>query len=171
MKTSCAAAAEYGRARLSGARHLSRRRLLTAPAPDFPVAYTAGVLAFIYALTQGQPYLTQLIGHSLVSRLNEQMFEQQVERELRFDRADVEAVIGTEVFYRTGGAYFQGIWAQASQEPPGQQEILCALAGGPASDAEIASQTGADPAATEAALDALRRHDVVTAVDDGGVRR
>ncbi|MCP4663482.1 MAG: hypothetical protein GY856_49485, partial [bacterium] len=36
---------------------------------------------------------------------------------------------------------------------------------------EIASQTGADPAATEAALDALRRHDVVTAVDNGGSRQ
>ncbi len=141
------------------------RRLLSEPSPDFAVDYSRDALDLIYSLTHGQPYLTQLIGHNLITRLNEEMFEQQVEREARFDRADVEAVIGTDTFYRTGGAYFQGIWAQAAQGPPGQQTILETLAEGPASRDEIFTTAGLDSERGEAALDSLKRHDVIAPAD------
>lgn len=94
-----------------------------------------------------------------------------IEREPRFDRDDVEAVIGTETFFRTGGAYSQGIWAQAAQGPPGQQTILRALATGAMSRPEIAEATGLAAPELAAAADCLERHDMITASDEGGDRR
>lgn len=99
------------------------------------------------------------------------MFEQQVEREARFGTDDVEAVISADVFYRTGGAYFTGIWAQAGQGPPGQQAILRALVGGPANLEEIVERAGLNREDTEPAIETLERHDVIVASDGGGSRQ
>ncbi len=142
------------------------RRLLTAPSPDFAVDYSRDALEHIYALTRGQPYLTQLVGHNLITRLNEEMFEQQVERQARFDLDDVEATISSGAFFRTGGAYFTGIWAQAGEGPPGSQEVLKALAGEPATVAEIMAPADLDAEAVGAILQRLAHHDIVT--EDGG---
>jgi len=147
------------------------RRLLTAPSADFAIDYSQEALDFIHALTYGQPYLTQLIGHNLVTRLNEQMFEQQIRREARFHREDVDAVISTAGFYRTGGAYFSGIWAQAGQGPPGQQAVLSVLVGGPTSLPEILEKADLGPPEAEAAIKSLERHDIVVAVDHEGARK
>lgn len=137
------------------------RRLLTAPTPDFAVDYDEEALTEIYRLTLGQPYLTQLIGHSLITRLNRQIFEEQIERDARFTLSDVEAVIAHRDFYHTGNLYFKGVWGQAEADPPGQQAVLIALAAGPASAARLASQSGLSPEAALAALKTLRQHDVV----------
>lgn len=142
------------------------RRLLTAPSPDFAVDYSQEALDRVYELTFGQPYLTQLVGHCLITRLNEEMFEKQVEREARFDLDDVEAVISSDAFFRTGGAYFTGIWAQAGEAPPGTQDVLKALAGGPATASEIEASSGLGAEAVRAALERLAHHDIV--VEDGG---
>ena len=142
------------------------RRLLTAPAPDFGIDYSEEAIELVYELTHGQPYLTQLVGHALVSGLNKQMFEEQIEREARFGRGDVEAVIADEAFYRTGSAYFQGIWAQAAQGPAGQQAILGVLAAGAASRQEIAAATGLPEPALDEACDCLERHDMITVGED-----
>ncbi len=142
------------------------RQLLTFPSADFPIHYSPEAIKLVYDLTHGQPYLTQLIGHSLVNRLNEQMFEEQIEREPRFDRDDVEAVITTDVFYHTGNAYFQGIWAQAAEGPPGQQAILSALADSASSRQEIADATGLPEAALDDAVECLERHDIIAVGED-----
>lgn len=66
-------------------------------------------------------------------------------------------------FYQQGDMYFDGIWAQASEIPDGQQTLLRALA---AHDSGLAQEalrqaSGLDPHAFSAALDALEQHDVV----------
>jgi len=143
-------------------------RLITQPTPDFPLDYDANAVEHIIALTHGQPYLVQLIGHGLVTRFNRQTFEEDVERERRFSLADVEAVIGAPEFYRDGDAYFTGVWRQAeTSEPPEQTAVLRALAqskvGMPAED--IARQVGLAPEKVGRALETLARHDVVMEED------
>lgn len=46
------------------------RRLITQPGPDFDLDYDEDAIAAIIALTGGQPFLIQLIGHALVMRFN-----------------------------------------------------------------------------------------------------
>jgi hypothetical protein len=89
------------------------RQLLIQPALDFPLDYDEAAIDAIIQLTNGQPYLVQLIAHSLVTRFNRQTFEQGVERARRLTLADVEAVITTAEFFIDGNAYFAGIWQQA----------------------------------------------------------
>jgi hypothetical protein len=139
------------------------RRLLTAPSPNFPVDYTEDTVNRIYALTHGQPYLAQLIGHNLVTRLNQQIFEQQVKREALFSLDDLEAAIDSPEFYRAGNAYFAGVWAQAGQGAPGQQVLLKALTqtDRPASAEELATRTSLNLPEIFEALRTLKRHDVI----------
>ncbi|MFP4436341.1 MAG: AAA family ATPase [Chloroflexaceae bacterium] len=80
------------------------RRLITEPAPDFAIDYDEAVIAQMIALTNCQPFLIQLIGHTLVTRFNRQTFETGVERARRFSLADLQAVIDTEEFYGSGNA-------------------------------------------------------------------
>ncbi len=141
------------------------RRLITQPNPDFGLDYDLEALERIIDLTNGQPYLVQLIGHGLVTRFNRQSFEEGVERERRFSLADVEAVIGGPEFYRDGNAYFTGVWGQAKQGPPRQQTILTTLAHGPATGEDLAAQSGLSLEPSLAALKTLRRHDVVKQTD------
>jgi predicted Rossmann fold nucleotide-binding protein DprA/Smf involved in DNA uptake len=77
------------------------------------------------------------------------------------DLPDLEAVIHSPSFFEDGAAYFNGVWAQADDEPPGQQAILRALAPGPANREALASRTGLAAAALGAALHTLEQHDVV----------
>ncbi len=44
------------------------RVLITSPSPDFAIDYDGDAIARILSLTNGQPYLIQLICHSLVAR-------------------------------------------------------------------------------------------------------
>jgi hypothetical protein len=148
--------------------HEAAWRLITQPAPDFSLDYDTDAVEHIIALTHGQPYLVQLIGHGLVTRFNRQTFEESIERERRFTLTDVEAVIGAPEFYRDGDAYFTGVWRQAeTSEPPGQTAVLRALAhsetGVPVK--EIARRVGLAPKEAGRALETLRRHDVVMEAD------
>ncbi len=133
------------------------RRLLTQPSPEFPLDYDDDAIERIVALTNGQPYLVQLIGHGLVSRFNRLVFEEGVTREPRLTRDDVETIINAPEFFRDGDAYFTGVWRQAEfSPPPGQTAALRQLASG-------ATPQGED----KAALEALRRHDVLRQTTTG----
>ncbi|MCI0526595.1 MAG: hypothetical protein L0Y56_03965, partial [Nitrospira sp.] len=136
-------------------------QLITQPTPDFALDYEAEAVERIISLTRGQPYLIQLIGHGLVTRFNRQLFEEGIERERRFSRADVELIINSPEFYREGDAYFAGIWRLAEQGTPGQQAILKVLAGHQATTGQLATLTGLSLEQTLAALRTLRRHDVI----------
>lgn len=105
------------------------RQLITQPSPDFDIDYDEDAIAAIIALTGGQPFLIQLICHTLVTRYNQQTFEEGRERERRFRLADVEDVINAPEFYRDGDAYFSGVWRQAERGgAEGELAILRALA-------------------------------------------
>jgi hypothetical protein len=137
-------------------------RLITQPSPDFNLDYDTEAIAKIIQLTNGQPYLVQLVGHTLVTRFNRQMFEEGIERERRFTLEDVNAVINTPEFYRDGNAYFSGVWVQAeNSEPPRQTVILEALCQAGLSVTEIAENTGLSCDRIQSALLALQRHDVI----------
>ncbi|PSR18374.1 ATP-binding protein [filamentous cyanobacterium CCP3] len=142
--------------------------LLPNPGGDFPLDYDYDALDLIYALTAGQPYLTQLLGFQLVRRYNDQVFEQQQPREAKFTVADVQAVVERPEFFAQGKPYFAGIWAQASHDAPGQQTLLQVLAPHPegVSAEELQRSVELDPATFGAALDTLKHHDVVRVDND-----
>jgi len=139
------------------------RQILANPDEDFLLDYTPEALDEIYALTSGQPYLVQLVGFQLVRRYNDQVFEQGRPRDPVFTIEDVEAVINDPEFFQRGRYYFDGVWGQAAQGANGQQEILKLLAPhieGLSFDA-LAESTGMNSHNLQAALDTLKRHDVV----------
>mgnify|MGYP000869388506 CR=1 FL=1 len=110
-----------------------------------------------------QPFLGQLLGDSLVQRFNRQLKQQIEPPDPTFTAADVDAVVEDSRFYLNGHVYFNGIWAQAGEAPPGQRALLKILAdcGDGLDQNAWWDKSSLDPAAFEAALDALERHDVV----------
>ncbi len=136
--------------------------LANPPDPEFALDYEREALDDIYALTNGQPYLVQLIGHRLVSRFNDLTFEQGKAQEPRFRRADVEAVI-TSDFYNRARYYFTGVWEQARHGAPEQQTILRCLASHPDGlpRARLCEISGLPERTVDQALQTLCRHDVV----------
>jgi hypothetical protein len=146
------------------------RRLITQPNPNFAVDYDSDAIEQIIKLTNGQPYLVQLICHTLITRFNRQTFEEGIERERRFTVEDVEAVINAPEFYRDGNAYFNGVWVQAeTSEPTGQVDILKALSHTSLSLNAIADKTGLALEQVQAALETLQRHDVIMQRDENYV--
>lgn len=147
--------------------------LLANPHDDFPLDFTRAAAERVYDHVRGQPYLTQLIGRTLVSRYNRELFEEQRTREPRFTPGEVDAVVESAEFYETADAYFSGVWDQAgdARGPGGQQALLLALtrADGPAALDDLAAAAGLSPAATGVALEALERHDVVASDGEGRV--
>ena len=137
--------------------------LLPNPGGDFPLDYDYNALDLIYALTAGQPYLTQLVGFQLVRRYNDQVFEQRQKREAKFTTADVQAVVERPEFFTQGKPYFAGVWAQARHDVPGQHNVLKALA--PHAEGltieNLLPNSGLDQATFAAALETLEHHDVV----------
>ncbi len=148
------------------------RTLITAPTPDFPLDYDAKAIARIYELTHGQPYLIQLICHSLVSRYNRMLSEEPVPPLRRFYLQDVEAVVSFAELFTDGLRYFQGVWDHAARsQPAGQAIVLSVLAthsDGLSSD-DLLSQSGLSASDLHAALRALLRHAVIQ-MDDGRYR-
>jgi hypothetical protein len=145
-------------------------QLITNPAPDFTLDYDDDVIATIIALTNGQPYLIQLICHNLVTRFNRQNAEAKGSRERRFSMADLDAVIHAAELFHDGNAYFFGIWRQAeTTKPTWQTRVLQALQPQGSPNEEPAGMTCADLArasslsqeATQQALETLQRHDIV----------
>jgi hypothetical protein len=137
------------------------RRLLTQPCDDFPLDYTSETLDKIYALSHGQPYLVQLIGQNLVSHYNRQVLEGEREPAHPIDIDDLDAVIASPNFFEDGFAYFNGVWAQAQDSPPGQQSLLTALSAGPATLQQLIQLTGFSTEGITTALKTLEAHDVI----------
>ena len=140
------------------------RQLVTEPMRDFVIEYEPDAVERIIELTHGQPYLIQLIGHTLFARFNQETYEQGTRRKQRFTLDDVNEVVNAPAFYRDGSAYFQGIWDQAEKDdPPNQTATLRTLASAPAppTTADIAQRAGLAPGSVQSALEALERFDVV----------
>lgn len=143
--------------------------LLANPTDDFPLDFTREAIDCVYAHVKGQPFLTQLIGHTLVRLYNQSVFENQNPREPRFSATDVDEVVGRPEFYEQGHYYFQGVWSQAQSGPQGQLTLLRALAqaDGALPLEEWRSATGLDASIAEAAVKTLLQHDVVWLTPEG----
>jgi hypothetical protein len=113
-------------------------------------------------LTNGQPYLVQLICHNLVTYYNNQKFEENLDRPACFTTQDVEAIIAVPEFYRDGNAYFTGVWEQ-SKETHGQDQlqILQALCIKPLSIDQLICETSQTHIQLQTALNTLIDHDVI----------
>lgn len=128
------------------------------------VAYEDDVVAEIVRLTNGQPYLIQLIGHTLVTYFNRNLLARAPECDdyCVFNTSDLKAVLNSDEFYSIGSAYFKGIWLQASKSSvAGQVEILRQLARSPMSAEQLVQATGRTPQSVRSALEALQAHDVI----------
>ncbi len=143
--------------------HGAAYRLITQPSPDFELDYDQDAITHIIELTNGQPFLVQLICRELVTRFNTQSFEEEIEREKRLTLEDAKAVVNTPDFYQgDGNAYFKGVWAQAAtSKPTGQLDILKVLCDSPHSSQELAQATSLSLEQVNAALETLQRHDVI----------
>ncbi len=143
------------------------RYLLANPGEDFPLDYKPDALDYIYDLTAGQPYLVQLIGFLLVRRYNDQVFELGNKRDPMFTIADVDGIINQPEFYQNGRYYFTGVWQQAGEGSPGQQQIIKAIAPHPTGldFNTLQTITNLDPNSLQNALDTLSRHDVIIETD------
>ncbi|MEI6777581.1 MAG: HAMP domain-containing protein [Chloroflexales bacterium] len=144
------------------------RRLITQPTLDFSLNYTPDAIEQVITLTNGQPYLIQLIGHALVSYFNRQTISEGIERKRLFTIIDIAAVIEAPEFHRDGHAYFDGVWSQAHQShQPSQTTILMILSAHPEGciAAAIAQETALDLPIIMAALETLVIHDVITCTD------
>ncbi|WP_165774857.1 AAA family ATPase [Candidatus Viridilinea mediisalina] len=140
------------------------RRLIVEPTPDFDLDYDEDVVTTMLDLTNGQPFLVNLLGHALVSRFNQRSFEEGREQERRFHMADLEAVLAAPNFFRDGDAYFSGIWHQAQHSAPaGQPAILSALAPHAAglTRAQLAAALPEPNPELDGALAKLNDHDVL----------
>lgn len=105
--------------------HSDAWRLITNPTPDFDLNYEPAAAERIIAATGGQPYLVQLVCRDALDHLNHELFDEHKEREVKLTVADVEAVLGDDLF-RRGTGYFDGVWTQVSE--PAQQALLHRMA-------------------------------------------
>ncbi|WP_162615684.1 ATP-binding protein [Pseudanabaena sp. ABRG5-3] len=138
-------------------------QVLANPDPEFLLEYEPATLDHIYDLTNGQPYLTQLIGFQLVRMFNDYVFEQGKPRDRTFTIDDVRTICSGENFFTTGIHYFKGVWDQAAEGATHQQDILKALAPHPQglTESELISQTNLPKETLQAALKPLKDHDVI----------
>jgi hypothetical protein len=142
-------------------------RLVTQPSADFDMEYDREVVQAIYHLTNGQPYLIQLIGHALVTCFNQQLFEAGKFYKKCFTLEDLEAVVNSPEFYWDGDAYFAGIWQQAEfSQPQGQLEILRKLCYAKLSQAQLVAETTLSIEVLRPALEMLQRHDIIQQQND-----
>ena len=136
------------------------RQLLANPDPDYPLDFAPDLLDEAHALTNGQPYLIQLIGFHLTRHYNTQVFEQSRSRDAKFTLEDLTTILGNPDFYSSGRYYFTGVWNQAAEQHP-QQPILVHLAHHPnQTPTQISQILDLDLKLTQIALDTLKRHDV-----------
>ena len=132
---------------------MSDADLLQIEEDAFPLEYGLDAIDRAYVLTGGQPFLGQLLGDSLVQRFNRQLKQQIEPPDPTFTAADVDAVVEDSRFYLNGHVYFNGIWAQAGEAPPGQRALLKILAdcGDGLDQNAWWDKSSLDPAAFEAA--------------------
>lgn len=136
-------------------------QLITKPSHDFAIDYSPQAVKKIIESTGGQPYLTQLICHTLVIRFNKQVFEEGVKRERCFQLSDVEAVLESHEFKRECTAYFNGVWEQA-EENHDEVIILKALSRANSSVFEIATKTTLRINRIQDSVEILRRRKVIS---------
>lgn len=145
-------------------------QLLTQPTEDFPVSYEPAVLQRAWELSAGQPFLLQLLGYSLLDRINQQR-RARSNAPLLIKTSDLEEVLGDPEFYQRGAPYFDGVHRQVSDDQPEAAkvlEFLCSSEEG-LDAATLAGVTQLPADKFHAALDLLLRHDVLRKQEPGGI--
>lgn len=138
------------------------RKLITQPSLDFDIDYDDEAIEKIIDLTNGQPYLVQLICRQLVTNFNRQFFEEEIQREQRFTVEDVKTIIDDPDFFIYGNPYFTGIWQQAKKNSPvGQLQILRQLCHKELSKAQLVEKTNLTLEEVEAAIKTLQDRDAI----------
>jgi len=131
------------------------RLLIERPSP---ISYTLEAIEEIIQLTNGQPYLIQLICQNLVTHFNDQI----ARGKQQFTHDDVVVIIQSSELFGYGFAYFDGVWARVQDsKPPGQAELLKHLYQGPLSLPELAAVSGLSLEQVQAALETLEYHDMI----------
>ncbi len=140
-------------------------KLITQPSSDFDIEYDLEVVERMIELTNGQPYLLQLMGRALVSEYNRQTHEESRSREKRFTIEDLDSVVESPTFYGDGDAYFSGVWSQVmASQPSGQSIVLVALCKHDLSEKKLLEETFFNYQELQSILEALQRHDVLKKV-------
>jgi hypothetical protein len=148
-------------------------QLITQPHPDFALEYAPELLAELYSLTFGQPFLIQRLCWELVTRWNER-FLKQGETTPRLLACDDLAPVLTPDFYQGAGYYFEGVWTNVTGNERSLMRIMAAREKGAWTLAELAAAVKEIPSLKESenlekAVDLLKRHDVI-ATGEGGLR-
>lgn len=156
--------------RVSFLSEVDARLLLTAPTPDFPMSYEPAVLEHAVQLTAGQPFLLQLLGYSLLERLNDRRLRDP-QATLSVTDDDLSAILEDAEFYQRGAGYFEGVRLQVAEDAPEAAALLQAMAASPPGvDAKsLAQVTKLEPARFREGLDLLVRHEVLKRTSDGGI--
>jgi hypothetical protein len=135
------------------------RKLITQPTTDFNLDYDTDAIDMIIQATAGQPYLIQLICHTLVSRFNDQISLGDTPPSTRFSTNDVEAAIASKRFEDNSIAYFRGIWGRDDDDR--QKDILRFLASKDLSFDELLTKTQFKSEELKQSIDLLKAHDVL----------
>lgn len=142
------------------------QQLMMQPSPDFELEYDPAVIQKIFTLTHGQPYLVQLLGHTLVTCFNRVVFEQGAIRNKKITLQDLEMVINSSSFYRDGDAYFMGIWRQVgSGQPEHQSKVLYCLCDRPLAISELSDRTSLSVSILQSILSTLQNRGIVLKID------
>jgi hypothetical protein len=150
----------YENIRVSYLGHNEAWRLIANPSDDFALNYEPEAIERIIAETGGQPYLVQQICRDALDHFNHELFDLELEREVRILQSDVDAVLD-EDFFRRGTVYFDGVWTQAGDND--QRRLLREMAqrdkGWTRAELEAATGLGADDVGR--ILRWAERHDIV----------
>ena len=156
----------YTNIRVSYLPHDDAWRLITNPTPDFTLNYDHDAVERIIAETGGQPYLIQQLCRDALDHLNHELFDLNLKRPVRITTSDIEAALNND-FFRRGMVYFDGVWAQTSDDA--QRTMLRALAQreAPWSSAELAQATGQESEELLRHLRWAERHDILQKIEEG----
>jgi AAA+ ATPase superfamily predicted ATPase len=121
-------AAFFGSSQSIKVSYLSRdeaEKLICQPDPEFLLEYEPALVDELFCLTNGQPYLLQLICWELVNAWNEKFLAGDSASDDRLLKlTDLEALF-TDVFYNKADYYFSGVWGKSNQD---EQTVLVAIA-------------------------------------------
>jgi len=128
-------------------------RLLLAPDANFAPLHTPDALDYIYNLTNGQPYLVQLIGHFEVHHYTTQVAQAQsplTQPDPILTVAHVDLALKDPEFGRLCIRYFDNLLRQVQQREPESERVLRVLASKPdgLSEGALRHQLGAGPIQT-----------------------
>ncbi|MEZ4866651.1 MAG: ATP-binding protein [Caldilineaceae bacterium] len=102
-------------------------KVLTKPNPDFSPLFTPDAVEHIYAQTQGQPYLVQLLGHLTMQSFNGGLAKDPQPSPV-FNPSDVDAVLTTAQYRQCIDHHVARIQCQLKAAHPGCEPVLRAIA-------------------------------------------